>query len=225
MAKQQGVSYVIAASEYGGPGDPSSGHIGASGVDLTGKMAFAELDMGFSLGHLPMGTKLRIYRRESEETEPKVVIAEKLDIGRGGGPVSGHHRRIDLWYETAKALGFHGLGFVQIERLDGKPIPQLDRLNIRRAPIPHREGEGGPTPEGKHSTVGAGILGTGIGTQTEEEGNEASENFKNAVEAIPGFLGELTLKKVLLALVALGLGAFGLLWLSREITGGTPIPV
>jgi hypothetical protein len=107
---------VVGASEFGGPGDPSSGTHGYRGDDLRGKMAFAELGMGTALGGLPYRAKLQItYNGRS-------VIAEKLDIGRGGSPVQGHPRAIDLWYETARALGFSGLGLVSIQDAGGKGL-------------------------------------------------------------------------------------------------------
>lgn len=207
-------AYVVGASDYGGPGDPSTrGDTGASGQHLTGKMAFAELSMGTALGHLPMGTKLRITYRKSGEELGKSVVAEKLDIGAGGDAVSGHARRIDLWYQTAKALGFNGTGLVKIERLDGKPIAG-----------PNDE-KGAASYGIGNNTVGAGILGTGVGPQTETEGHEASEEVGKAVEGVGGFLGELSLAKIMKLLVALGLGAFALIWLSKQFDLPTPIPV
>ena len=110
---------VVGASTYGGPGDPTSGDHGAYGP-LPGHFAFAELsnnygapinDLDFSaLGHLPPHTLLQVtYNGRS-------LIAEKLDIGGGGPPVGDPPaaRRIDLWYETAAALGFEGVGLVAI---------------------------------------------------------------------------------------------------------------
>lgn len=110
------VAYLVGASDYGGPGDPTSGTKGYKGDNLENKMAFAELYMGSALGNLPYKQKLLI------TYGGKSVIAEKLDIGLGGAPVSGHARRIDLWYQTAQALGFNGTGLVKIQRLDGGPI-------------------------------------------------------------------------------------------------------
>jgi len=66
--------------------------------------------MGNALGHLPFHSKLMISRGN------RSVVGEKLDIGAGGGPVSGHHRAIDLWYQTAEALGLprDWLGLVSV---------------------------------------------------------------------------------------------------------------
>lgn len=103
------MSRIVCASDYGGPSDPTSGTHGYKGDNLNGKMAFAELNMGTALGNLPYKSKVTI------NYKGKSVIAEKLDIGAGGGPCHGHARRIDLWYQTAQALGFSGLDTVTIE--------------------------------------------------------------------------------------------------------------
>lgn len=114
-------SYIVGASEFGGPGDPTTpGDTGSCNKHMSGKHAFAELMMGTGLGGLPCGTKLKIEAIGSSHNAP--VVAERLDIGLGGAPVSGHARRVDLWWETARAIGFHGTGLVRISRVDGKPI-------------------------------------------------------------------------------------------------------
>jgi cell wall-associated NlpC family hydrolase len=99
---------VVGATEYGGPGDPSSGTVGASGVNLDADPdSFAELggtsfQTATAMGGLPYGTPLRI----SLPTHPgDSVIAYKQDIGLGGGPVDGHPRVIDLWWQLAGRLG------------------------------------------------------------------------------------------------------------------------
>jgi hypothetical protein len=99
-----GTGRTVGATEYGGPGDPSSGDVGSSGVSLrTEPDSYAELG-GYTfatadaMGALPYGTPLRItWDRHS-------VIAYKRDIGLGGGPVDGYPRVIDLWWELAGAL-------------------------------------------------------------------------------------------------------------------------
>lgn len=104
---------MVGASYYGGPTDSTSGTVGAAGVSLVGTKSFAELDMGKALGGLAMHTKLKIgYKGKS-------VIAEKLDIGAGGGPVNGKHRSIDLWHETAEAIGMPGLAVVSLSDPSG----------------------------------------------------------------------------------------------------------
>jgi len=103
------MSRQVCASDYGGPHDPTSGTKGYKGDSLPGKMAFAELKMGTALGNLPYKSKVKI------TYNGKSVTAEKLDIGLGGVGCGGHSRDIDLWYQTAQALGFSGLGVVTIE--------------------------------------------------------------------------------------------------------------
>ena len=118
---------TVGATEYGGPGDPTTaGDHGAYG-SLDGHMAYAELstnpqaplaDLDFgALGHLAPHTELRI------TNQGRSVIAEKLDVGAGGGPIDGRPRVIDLWWQTAEALGFAGAGLVQIEAASpGTPL-------------------------------------------------------------------------------------------------------
>ena len=115
---------IVGASEYGGPGDPTAptDH-SSSGVALDGHMAFAELglpsaidpnpydarNLGAALGYgkaLPFHTTVQI------TANGKSVVAEKLDVGEGGPPVGDppHQRDIDLWWQTAQALGVDPTG-------------------------------------------------------------------------------------------------------------------
>jgi hypothetical protein len=100
-----GPSQVIGATEYGGPGDPTSGTVGASGVSLLAQPdSFAELGgttfvTAVALGGLPYGTPLQITAGR------RSVVAYKEDIGLGGGPIDGHPREIDLWWQLAGSLG------------------------------------------------------------------------------------------------------------------------
>jgi hypothetical protein len=112
---------TVGATEYGGPGDPSSGTVGSSGVSLDrfpdsyaelGGTTFATAD---ALGGLPYGTPLRITWGQ------RSAIAYKRDIGLGGQPIDGYPRVIDLWWEFAKALGIpyqdgEWSGVVKLER-------------------------------------------------------------------------------------------------------------
>ncbi|MFL5823043.1 MAG: hypothetical protein ACJ764_06345 [Solirubrobacteraceae bacterium] len=100
-----GTGQLVGATEYGGPGDPSSGTVGASGANLLQHPdSYAELggytfQTATALGGLPYMTPLRItYGRRS-------AIAYKRDFGFGGGPVDGLPRVIDLWWGLAGALG------------------------------------------------------------------------------------------------------------------------
>jgi hypothetical protein len=121
MVGPPGAGRVVGATEYGGPGDPSSGTIGSSGISLSAEPdSYAELggltfQTAADLGGLPYGTPLRVtWGRRS-------AIAYKRDIGFGGGAVAGLPRVIDLWWQLAGRLGIpyeHGLwsGVVRIER-------------------------------------------------------------------------------------------------------------
>jgi hypothetical protein len=125
-----GTGQLVGATEYGGPGDPSSGTAGASGVNLLAHPdSYAELggstfQTADALGGLPYMTPLRItFARRS-------TIAYKRDFGFGGGPIDGLPRVIDLWWELASALGIpydHGLwsGPVRIERPPGTGASNL----------------------------------------------------------------------------------------------------
>jgi hypothetical protein len=100
-----GPTQTIGATEYGGPGDPSSGAVGSSGVNLLEQPdSYAELggtsfQTATALGGLPYGTPLEI------SAGGRSVIAYKEDIGLGGGPIDGHPREIDLWWQLASSLG------------------------------------------------------------------------------------------------------------------------
>jgi hypothetical protein len=100
-----GTGTLVGATEYGGPGDPSSGDVGSSGANLLRQPdSYAELG-GYTfasanaMGGLAYDTPLRItWGRHS-------AIAYKRDIGLGGGPIDGYPRVIDLWWELAGRLG------------------------------------------------------------------------------------------------------------------------
>lgn len=100
-----GPAETVGASEYGGPGDPSSGTVGASGLSLLAQPdSFAELGgtsfaTALALGGLPYGTPLEITAGRHS------IVAYKEDIGLGGGPIDGHPRAIDLWWQLARRLG------------------------------------------------------------------------------------------------------------------------
>jgi hypothetical protein len=100
-----GSGQVVGATEFGGPGDPSSGTTGASGQSLLAHPdSFAELggdtfQTATAMGGLPYMTALRVtWQRRS-------AIAYKRDFGLGGGPVAGLPRVIDLWWQFAGGLG------------------------------------------------------------------------------------------------------------------------
>jgi hypothetical protein len=116
-----GSGQLVGATEYGGPGDPSSGVLGSSGANLLESPdSYAELggttfETATAMGGLPYLTPLRITWGSHS------TIAYKRDIGLGGAPVDGLPRVVDLWWELAGRLGIpyeDGLwsGPVQIAR-------------------------------------------------------------------------------------------------------------
>ncbi|HEY4826505.1 MAG TPA: hypothetical protein VIH85_07045 [Solirubrobacteraceae bacterium] len=116
-----GTGQLVGATEYGGPGDPSSGVTGSSGANLLDfPDSYAELGgdtfaTATAMGGLPYLTPLRI------TSGAHSAIAYKRDIGLGGGPIDGLPRVLDLWWELAGRLGIpyeDGLwsGPVRIER-------------------------------------------------------------------------------------------------------------
>jgi cell wall-associated NlpC family hydrolase len=116
-----GTGQEVGATEYGGPGDPSSGVTGARGDNLLAHPdSYAELggvtwQTATAMGGLPYMAPLRITWGGHS------VIAYKRDFGLGGGPVDGEPRDIDLWWQVAGRLGIpyeNGLwsGPVQVER-------------------------------------------------------------------------------------------------------------
>jgi cell wall-associated NlpC family hydrolase len=116
-----GTGQLVGATEYGGPGDPTSGVTGSSGANLLEfPNSYAELggytfQTATAMGGLPYLTPLRITWGSHS------TIAYKRDIGFGGAPIEGLPRVIDLWWELAGRLGIpyedgSWSGPVQIER-------------------------------------------------------------------------------------------------------------
>jgi hypothetical protein len=100
-----GTGQLVGATEYGGPGDPSSGVTGSSGANLLQLPdSYAELggdtfQTATAMGGLPYLTPLRISWGD------RSAMAYKRDIGLGGGPIAGLPRVLDLWWELAGQLG------------------------------------------------------------------------------------------------------------------------
>jgi len=99
-----GTGAVVGATEYGGPGDRTSGTVGASGAPLLAHPdSYAELGgttfaTATAMGGLAYMTPLRI------TWQGRSTIAYKRDIGLGGAPIDGRPRVIDLWWQLAGAL-------------------------------------------------------------------------------------------------------------------------
>jgi hypothetical protein len=100
-----GTGQLVGATEYGGPGDPSSSVTGSSGANLLALPdSYAELggttfQTATAMGGLPYMTPLRITWGSHS------AIAYKRDFGFGGGPVVGLPRVIDLWWQFAVRIG------------------------------------------------------------------------------------------------------------------------
>src|ERR1700741_279821 len=96
---------LVGATEYGGPGDPSSGAVGSSGANLLqlpdsyAELGGATFQTATAMGGLPYLTPLRITWGD------RSAIAYKRDIGLGGGPIDGLPRVLDLWWVLAGQLG------------------------------------------------------------------------------------------------------------------------
>jgi len=134
-----GPGQLVGATEYGGPGDPSSGVVGSSGANLLEQPdSYAELggdtfETATAMGGLPYLTPLRI------TWGIRSAIAYKRDIGLGGGPIDGLPRVLDLWWELAGRLGIpyeDGLwaGPVRIERPPATGAGNLLEQTAQTAP-------------------------------------------------------------------------------------------
>ena len=122
-----GQTYQVGATEYGGPGDPSSGDIGSSGAYLPsypdsfaelstldinpansgGQFSFGDAD---ALGALPYGTALRV----THDGRSRVLV--KRDVGYGQGPGQTVPYRLDVWWQAAAQLAITK-STVSIQRL------------------------------------------------------------------------------------------------------------
>jgi hypothetical protein len=123
LTLRPGRSYEVGATEYGGPGDPTSGEYGS--IPTPGQSflpahpdSFAELSVldvnpanhgGFTfadanaLGGLPYLTALRVTH------DGRRALLFKRDIGYGQGSgqsiENGQPYRLDVWWQAARALG------------------------------------------------------------------------------------------------------------------------
>lgn len=130
---------VVTASQYGGPGDPSSGRTGYRGDNLYQHPdSYAELNMGTALGNLPYMAPLDITYRG------RTARAYKRDIGAGGPGISGRPRAIDLWFQLAQALGFNGLDLVTVNGGNGVNVNVMagGAPGISNIPTPGVRGRG-----------------------------------------------------------------------------------
>ena len=107
--------YRVGATEYGGPGDPTSSAWGASGAYLPAEPdSFAELSVldtnpantgtftfqdANALNNLPYGTALRVAAGDRQR------VLYKRDVGYGQGPGQAIPYRLDVWWQSAAPLG------------------------------------------------------------------------------------------------------------------------
>jgi hypothetical protein len=179
----------VGATEYGGPGDPSSGTVGASGANLLAHPdSYAELGgytfaTATAMGGLPYMTPLRVtWGRRS-------AIAYKRDFGFGGGPVDGLPREIDLWWQFAGALGIpyeQGLwsGPVRVARTPGTGAGNA----LGQAPTPSLPAVGSPATADCSPTIPGGAVQLTPGQRARLEPNGQAAAPQDAPAAVKGII-------------------------------------
>lgn len=112
-----GPGVVVGASEFGPPGvDPTvTNNSGAYATLQPGDIARLQSGGALFAALRPLSL-LRL-----TATTNRSVIARVADWGSGGGPVDGHARVVDLWWQTADQLGLPGssaswTGLVRVAR-------------------------------------------------------------------------------------------------------------
>lgn len=86
------------------------------------------------LGHLAPGTGLKITNPLTGQS----IVAYKHDFGYGQGThtLAGHRYRIDLWWQTAQAIGIHGSALVQLQPVGGDTGPTAPDCQTGGGPVP-----------------------------------------------------------------------------------------
>jgi hypothetical protein len=119
---------VVNATIYGNNHD-DNGHGAYQGESLaqdyaSGSPPYAELggridQQATLLGHLPPGTAVQITNPLTGQS----ITAYKHDFGYGQGNATlhGHRYRIDLWWQTAYAIGIHDSALVQLQPTNSAP--------------------------------------------------------------------------------------------------------
>lgn len=116
--------------------DPGYGYFNY--IPLHNTMSYAELSNPPSysdysaLGNLPARTRLQV------EYNGRCAILEKLDVGAGGYAVRGYRRSIDLWWETARSLGFiNGFDVARVSYVDqNTPLTPLGQTSACQVTAP-----------------------------------------------------------------------------------------
>ncbi len=189
-----GTGELIGATEYGGPGDPGSGTIGASGIDLTTHPdSYAELgglsfQTATALGGLPYMTPLRV------SWGGHSAVAYKRDFGFGGGPIDGLPREIDLWWRFAEALGIpyrQGTwsGPVRIERPPatgaGGVLAQTPAVSASTAGLGETASGQGGSGDGGAGCAGGGPAGVSAGSVVPLTGGARATLLSDGLAAAP----------------------------------------
>jgi hypothetical protein len=164
---QPGRSYRVGATEYGGPGDPTSGHYGS--IPNPGQSylpahpdTFAELSVldsnpanhgsftfndANALNRLPYLAALRVTH------DRRRALLFKRDVGYGQGPgrtiANGEPYRIDVWWQAAQPLGITKSAVqIQLAPKTGA-APTLEQLPGSNEAIPGGESVLCPTLGGE----------------------------------------------------------------------------
>ncbi len=173
--------------------DDDNGLTYQNDIPLHNTVSFAELsnDAGnpdyAALGGLPAGTRVEI------EYKSKCVVAEKRDVGQGGSSVNGHLRAIDLWWQTARSLGFtNGFDTVKVRLAGSSPLSPLGKTSVcktvsKPVPKPVAPIEPAPQPQ-QQGEVDATVTQTEDNQETSEQ-KPAESHGKYYAMAIGVFVG------------------------------------
>lgn len=169
--------------------DDDNGLTYQNDIPLHNTVSFAELSNNPSasdyaaMGGLAAGTRVEI------EYHGRCVVAEKRDVGQGGSSVNGHLRAIDLWWQTARSLGFtNGFDAVKV-RLAGSaslsPLGKTSACKTAAAPKPKPAPQPVPTPETPQPIAEVEAAHTNVDEQPiEQKPSQPKRNVAVIVAAI-----------------------------------------
>lgn len=185
--KTVGVS-IYGGSYTGGNWKASNGQQGGGGDDtgignhdnpLPGTTSFAELSHNggndySALGNLPNGTKLEIKYND------KVIVAEKADVGAGGGDVKGKPRAVDLWWEVVKFIDPEGKTDLSngVDTLEIHAVPKSTKVT---------KIDGGAAPDSGSTPQ---VSGSSCCAAGGEDADATLSGNNNNSKAINFFIGE-----------------------------------
>jgi len=99
-----GPGTVVGASEYGPPGIDPTVHDADGAYAPLKPGDIARLESGGPIfAELQPLSQLKVTAQTGRS-----IIARVADWGEGGGPIDGHARAVDLWWQTANLLGLPG---------------------------------------------------------------------------------------------------------------------